>query len=238
MKPKHGEIKVRGRPGGKEDTFPVDVNEVENEALREALRRMRDGVYPVEKLRAGFELRYGGTIGPSGGVHIGLCLPAAICEKHLTHLQLPNQRIGMEGARAIARGLRHNKGVIYVDLRANSVLDAGAAAFAKMLKTNDTLRTLCLDANRITDAGAEKLAEALDVRTSRNYALGKLSVKHNDFCAATAGVKGGGSVRHGPGMKALGEAIAHRVGRPLLIYPRPPAPAVDPTLKKNKHHRR
>ena len=35
---------------------------------------------PVEKLRAGFELRYGGTIGPSGGVHIGLCLPAAICD--------------------------------------------------------------------------------------------------------------------------------------------------------------
>ena len=34
MKPKHGEVKVRGRLGRKEETFPVDVNEVENEALR------------------------------------------------------------------------------------------------------------------------------------------------------------------------------------------------------------
>ena len=50
MKPKHGEVKVRGRPGGKADQFPVDLDEVENEALRDALRRMRDGVYPVRRI--------------------------------------------------------------------------------------------------------------------------------------------------------------------------------------------
>ena len=81
---------------------------------------------------------------------------AAICLLFFYH-------VGVEGARAIARGLRHNRSVTYVDLRSNNVFDAGAAAFAKMLRkgANETLRTLCLDANRIGEEGAVKLGEAL-----------------------------------------------------------------------------
>jgi hypothetical protein len=215
MKPKHGEVKVRGRPGGKADQFPVDLDEVENEALRDALRRMRDGVYPVDRLRAQYELRYGGAIGPSGGLHLGLCLPAV---NTLTHIALPNMRVGVEGARAIARGLRHSRSIIYVDLRTNCILDAGACAFAKMLRSNDALRTLCLDANRIGDAAAVKVAAAL----MENYTLSKLSLTHNELTAEV-------------GLKALGDAMACRVGRGLVIYPRPQT-AVKPGTQNPKHH--
>lgn len=107
------------------------------------------------------------------------------------------------GHMKIARGLRHSRSVIYVDLCANCIRDAGASAFAKMLRSNDSLRTLCLDANRIADTAAVRVAAALE----ENYTLLKLSLKHNDITVEV-------------GFKALGDAIAGRVGRGLVIYPK------------------
>ena len=195
-------------------------------------------VYTVERLRSQYELRYGGWIGPAGGVHLGLCLPATAT---LTHIALPHHRVGVEGARAIARGLRHNRSVTYVDLRSNNVFDAGAAAFAKMLRkgANETLRTLCLDANRIGEEGAVKLGEAL----LGNYYLTKLTLEHNDFAkkrvdlvaADLAAVDSAAVDQHQPprgsGIRALATAVARRVGRPLSIFPRPPS---DPTKRQQQ----
>ena len=148
----------------------------------------------------------------------------------------------MEGARAIARGLRHNRSVTYVDLRSNNVFDAGAAALAKMLRkgANETLRTLCLDANRIGEEGAVKLGEAL----LGNYYLTKLTLEHNDFAkkrvdsvaADLAAVDSVAVDQHQPrprgsGIRALATAVARRVGRPLSIFPRPPS---DPTKRQQQ----
>mmetsp|Transcript_48745 Transcript_48745/g.98074 ORF Transcript_48745/g.98074 Transcript_48745/m.98074 type:complete len:613 (+) Transcript_48745:125-1963(+) len=137
-----------GRPGGKEDAFPVDLSEVRHSALRDVLLRVRDGGrHQVQTIRAAIEFRYGGCLGSEGGVDLGLCLPACL---HLTALSLPNQRVGAAGGVALAEGLAAAAPCLtYVDLRSNALKTAGALPFAHALKRRPTLRTLCLDANRI-----------------------------------------------------------------------------------------
>ena len=59
---------------------------------------------------------------------LGRALPAATT---LTHLVLPNQRMGAEGAASICAGLaEHNASLTYLDLRSNNLMDAGAVSGA------------------------------------------------------------------------------------------------------------
>ena len=70
--------------------------------------------------------------------------------------QLPNQRIGPEGAAALCAGLaENNASVTYLDLRANGIMDAGACSVAELLRTDRKLKTINLEANRIADDGAK-----------------------------------------------------------------------------------
>ena len=150
-------------------------------------------------------------------LHLKHALAAVSSAHPIDRTELPYESNSSEYMK-IARGLRHSRSIIYVDLRTNCILDAGACAFAKMLRSNDALRTLCLDANRIGDAAAVKVAAAL----MENYTLSKLSLTHNELTAEV-------------GLKALGDAMACRVGRGLVIYPRPQT-AVKPGTQNPKHH--
>ena len=57
---------------------------------------------------------------------------------------------------------------------ANKIGDEGAKALAKALETNTTLEKMCLTVNKIGDEGAKALADALSMNTSlKMLTLGK-----------------------------------------------------------------
>ena len=68
-----------------------------------------------------------------------------------TSLNLFNNRIGAEGARALAEALKTNKALTSLDLRRNSIGAEGARALAEALKTNSALTSLDLRWNSIGD---------------------------------------------------------------------------------------
>ena len=114
---------------------------------------MRDNQPALTRISSVHELKYSGVIGTPGARVLGRALPAA---SELTHLILPNQRIGPDGAVALCAGLaEHNASLTYLDLRANGLMDAGARAVADLLSTDRKLKIVNLEANRIGDEGAK-----------------------------------------------------------------------------------
>lgn len=69
--------------------------------------------------------------------------------------------IGVSGASALARALRTNCSLTYLNLGDNAIGDSGAAAIANALKSNRNLTHLYLTKNNIGDRGVEALAKAL-----------------------------------------------------------------------------
>lgn len=74
---------------------------------------------------------------------------------------VPLELIGESGASALARALRTNCTLTYLDLGDNAIGDSGAAAIGNALKSNRNLTHLYLNHNKIGDRGAEALAKAL-----------------------------------------------------------------------------
>jgi len=163
------------RPGGAADAFPLDLAEVGHGALRAVLERVRDGRPRVERLSTQYELKYAGALGPTGGLQLGLCLPACV---HLTTLCLAHMRLGPAGALPLARGLRRSAALTYLDLRSNALTDAGALPFAAAIADGSAgglrLRTLCLDANRLDGPGVACAALAAALAATLNRADGGL----------------------------------------------------------------
>ncbi|MGH9344386.1 MAG: hypothetical protein ACRD19_11575 [Terriglobia bacterium] len=84
----------------------------------------------------------------------------------LVTLTFEGQRLGDEGARALAQALKVNRTLTALNLAGNRIEDSGARALADALKSNKTLVSLDLSTNGIGEAGACALAEALkDNRT-------------------------------------------------------------------------
>ena len=83
--------------------------------------------------------------------------------------------IGLSGASALARGLRVNCSLTFLDLQGNAIGDAGAVAIAEALQLNCTLTQLNIAVNGIGDSGAEALGRALKL----NGALKHLNLKFN-----------------------------------------------------------
>ncbi|KJE94948.1 hypothetical protein CAOG_08896 [Capsaspora owczarzaki ATCC 30864] len=83
--------------------------------------------------------------------------------KTLTELHLYTNRIGDAGAKAIAEALKVNKTMTLLHLQQNHIGNAGTHAIAEALKANTRLRELFLSENQIGDAGAQAIAEALKV---------------------------------------------------------------------------
>ena len=84
----------------------------------------------------------------------------------LTSLNLVNNGIGAEGAKALATALETNTSLTSLNLLNNRIGDEGANALAAALKTNTSLTSLNLGDNRIGDDGANALATALKTNTS------------------------------------------------------------------------
>ena len=119
---------------------------------------MRDNQPAITRISSAHELKYAGVIGAVGARGLGRALPAA---SELTHLMLPNQRIGPDGTAALCAGLaEHNSSLTYLDLRANGLMDAGAAVVADLLATDRKIKIVNLEANRIGDEGAKVSLES------------------------------------------------------------------------------
>jgi len=76
---------------------------------------------------------------------------------------LANAGVNIEGAKAIARSLRHNKSLRDLDLSRNEIRDLGALAFAKLIKReeNHDLSKLDLSFTMIGDEGILGLYSSL-----------------------------------------------------------------------------
>ncbi|MDF3054681.1 MAG: hypothetical protein K0Q74_588 [Gammaproteobacteria bacterium] len=94
----------------------------------------------------------------------------------LVTLSMGGNRIGPQGAFALAKALNVNKGLRTLSLLGNSLGDEGAMQIARLLSDNvSDLDTLALGGNGVGPKGAAALAEALAV----NQSLQILSLAHN-----------------------------------------------------------
>ena len=82
--------------------------------------------------------------------------------KTLTTLNLGSNKIGTEGAKALAKALETNKTLTTLNLWGNEIGPEGAKALAKALETNKILTTLNLGSNKIGDDGVKALVKALE----------------------------------------------------------------------------
>ena len=73
------------------------------------------------------------------------------------------EMIGPSGASALARALRLNCSLTYLNLELNWIEDSGAEALGEALQTNCTLTHLYLMSGAIGDSGAEALSKALQL---------------------------------------------------------------------------
>ena len=79
----------------------------------------------------------------------------------LTELNLADNRIGVEGSKAIAEALKVNP----VYLNSNSIGGDGAKAIAEALKVNPVLTKLNLWVNNLGDAGKQAVQDAVKGRS-------------------------------------------------------------------------
>lgn len=92
----------------------------------------------------------------------------------LEWLNLENNQIGKNGACAIAKGLAN---LTYLNLQHNNIVNIGTRAISNALKINTSLTSLNLGFNDIGQYGGYKIAEALSVNTS----LVELYLMNNDI---------------------------------------------------------
>jgi Ran GTPase-activating protein (RanGAP) involved in mRNA processing and transport len=98
-------------------------------------------------------------------------------DPNLTELDLYNNSIGNDGAKAIAEALKVNTVLTRLDLDTNSIGNDGTKAIAEALKVNTVLTTLSLQSNSIGNDGAKAIAEAL----KRNTVLTTLNLGYNSI---------------------------------------------------------
>lgn len=160
----------------------VRLYQVEHGALREWLEKVRDGRRTVTHLTARHDLKYGGCLSVSGAAHLSACLPAC---PHLTTMCLRGHRVGLQGGKLLARGLKQAPALTYLDLSANALTAHGAVPLCAALVSSRggrRLQVLLLDANRIEGDGCcAVLATGLRELRSRKRlpALSHLSLSNN-----------------------------------------------------------
>eukprot|EP00439_Symbiodinium_sp_Y106_P077370 s136_g16.t1 len=100
------------------------------------------------------------------------------------------------GARCLARKLKSNSLLRYIDLSGNCIEDAGAEAMAQLLQKSRSIEVLNLDSNCIENAGAVALAKAV----TENPVVQKLLLSYNCIgargaCALAAAAREGKSLK-------------------------------------------
>jgi Ran GTPase-activating protein (RanGAP) involved in mRNA processing and transport len=104
----------------------------------------------------------------------------------VTTIYLSDNKIGDEGAAALADALKVNTFVTTIYLSRNEIGIEGAAALADALKVNMSVTTGNLDGNVIGAEGAAALADALEVNTSVTYIALMRNQIGNEGAAALA----------------------------------------------------
>ena len=114
--------------------------------------------------------------------HIGAQVLAKTLSTNQTLLELyiVENKIGVEGVRAIAEALANpiNTNLKKLSLVSAGFQDEGLRHIARMLETNKTLSELCLPQNKIGDVGFQDL---MSVLTEHNRTLRVLSLEWNQF---------------------------------------------------------
>lgn len=109
-------------------------------------------------------------------------------EEPLLSLHLSDNNLQAQASLAIARELRHNVSLKYLDLSSNSIGDQGASALSAVLVANTTLETLEVASNGVTHRGIECLSAGMRMNSS----LKSLELSFNGFgdvaCAALGDV--------------------------------------------------
>lgn len=98
-------------------------------------------------------------IGTVGAQAIANMLQQKNC--HLKDLHACCNRIGSEGAEALAQGLRHNSSLQTLLLSLNDIGNEGAGALAQAMSVNTTLTKLCIPSNNVGNPGLISFGEAL-----------------------------------------------------------------------------
>ena len=88
-----------------------------------------------------------------------------------------NNKIGTEGAKAVADALRVNGVVATLDLSFNNISPEGAIAIAEALKVNGGLTALDLSSNDLKDEGVSAVCKA--IQSNKETKLASLNVKKN-----------------------------------------------------------
>jgi Ran GTPase-activating protein (RanGAP) involved in mRNA processing and transport len=96
----------------------------------------------------------------------------------ITTLKLWGNKIGIEGAKALAGMLEKNETITKLDLSRNNIGDDGAKALAEALKVNKTITTLHLLYNNIGKDGAIALGRAC---AGKNIKVDFGNTKNNDL---------------------------------------------------------
>jgi len=102
---------------------------------------------------------------------------------NVPHLELGNNQIGNDGAAALGKFLESNKSVSKVYLNNNQIGDVGAAAIAAGITNNGKVSVLDLSNNKIGAAGALAIRELL--ASNRELAEVSLSGNHGLHTGAT-----------------------------------------------------
>lgn len=131
-------------------------------------------------------------------------LQVALRDATLHTLLLDNNRIGYDGACALADALRSNQTLLHLNLNNNNTGSLGAQAFASALQCNTTLQTLKMFNNCIDWCGATAIGRAL----SRNCTLKHLDLQWNQITSE--------------GVQSLADALCdnHSLQSLLLSYNR------------------
>jgi len=90
----------------------------------------------------------------------------------LVELNINENNLGDEGAKALAEGLKANKTLKSLDLSLNYIGDEGAKAIAAMLDVNKTLTSLTISGNEIQDAELRKKCRSRKASGAAFYAKG------------------------------------------------------------------
>eukprot|EP00049_Salpingoeca_infusionum_P012652 m.232884 g.232884 ORF g.232884 m.232884 type:complete len:415 (-) comp15239_c0_seq1:237-1481(-) len=113
---------------------------------------------------------------------------ALLINTTVTSIFMGDNNIHARGAKALARGLKHNETLTgYLFMFKNSIGDHGAMAFADALQTNGYLRELNLQSNGIGDQGAAALAQALKNNASLTHLYLNGNVIGDEGALALAG---------------------------------------------------